>query len=266
MKKQWICIPLLAAFLLTGCGQTAQSDKTGSASDTEQPVSIDQIAAEFFASDYEYTKTTVQYTESDGEEAGQKTVLEGAVIQSPYQESVRVVESTTPDTWTEAYYSGDGETVDAMLLTNGGWTRTQVRRERPYGCDQKLTFAETGKQKQSGRSVTVYTTDYTVDIDTHTGDDPILSAVISQTYYVDAQTQKLICIVTDLTDLDRKTQMMNDITANGVTAEQAEKNLADTEIPRRIETLDIHAYGEAVNIASPAEEAGSGTFTKIPAE
>ena len=93
MKLHWICAVLTAGCILSGCGQPAQTNATG----------IEKITADFFDSDYEYTRTTVQYTNGESEESGQTTVLEGAVVQSPYAEAVHVASSPTPSAWANAY-------------------------------------------------------------------------------------------------------------------------------------------------------------------
>ena len=141
--------------------------------------------------------------------------------------------------------------VDALLRTETGWRTTKLQRERPYGYGETLTVLdENGKDTIDGTPVQVVKTRYTTDLAVPQS-DVVLTADINQTYYIDTETQQLVRIVTDLTDLNRETQMLNDIMANGVTPDEAEANLKDTPLICCTETLDIRPYGETMTAEQP---------------
>lgn len=211
----------------------------------EKPA-IETAVDNFYTGNYEYQKTKTYF---DGEDE-KNQIIKGEVIQSPYKEFVEIVQSDSANMWSEAYYYGTGDVINASLNIDGTWTETKMKREKPYGYGEKLKFTLLEKRQDEE----IYTTEYVVDIGKHynLSDKEELSATIKQTYYLDTKENVITCIETNLTDLKEKTYIANEISANQKTVEEAYKTLKESGLNlTETEQLTILKYDDKLKIDIP---------------
>lgn len=248
MKKFVFLLTWLFIFS-AGCGRATEES------------AIENAIQNLYKSDYEYRKISIKM--ADDEEI--RFVMEGKVIQSPYQEYVAITESAAESVQTETYYYGNGELVNVLVKVNGEWQETKAKRKRWYGYGEKPEFTLEGETETNGHAVEVYAAEYSVELSKNYKLKEAIEAVVKQRYYMDKTEKTLIAMETDLTDLNTKTAIANDIANNGVSMEQAqaeaaEKNYSETE---RVEFWNYNGnfeiFGETLGIPAlkTAEDASS---------
>lgn len=213
MNKIYILLKLcliLFAGLLTGCEST----------DTSDPVA-DSIS-EFYTSNYSYKQTYIL----NGDVTA---IVEGKLNDSPYKEYQKITfqkeEYDNDMPWTEAYYSGKGKIVTAILNTKDGWTKVSAGRVYPYGHGEDLQYTFDRKETLRGIETSVYKAQYSVDF----GFKEPVSATIGLEYYIADNDNTLLQIKTDLSDLAQKTRLSNLMTTENCSREEAEKMLQEGE-------------------------------------
>lgn len=236
-----------ASVFLTACGgQAAETDSPKTAEvQAENPVWLD----EFYNGSYEYVDSTI-----DPETREAEIVMSGKRISSPYAEYVKVLEPEDA-LWSEAYYYGDGEEIEALIHMESGYVTQQTKRGYPYGYEEELVFSDPVKETVDGIEYDVYETGYTVDLaeqmNEKSGEEVIsepLQAVVSQKYYVDPEKNELIRVVTDLTDQTAKTEASMIMMSRGLSAEEA---LEETSGGQIHDVLEIIAYDKDMAIEIP---------------
>lgn len=236
-----------ASVFLTACGgQAAGTDSAQTAEvQAENPGWLDN----FYNGSYEYVDSTINAETGEAD-----VVVSGKRISSPYSEYVKIVE---PDEslWSEAYYYGDGEEIEALIHMESGYVTQQTKRGYPYGYGEELVFSDPVKETVDGIEYDVYETGYTVDLaeqmNEKSGEEVIsepLQAVVSQKYYVDPEKNELTRIVTDLTDQTAKTEASSLMMSRGISAEEA---LAETSGDQIHDVLEITAYDKDMTIEIP---------------
>lgn len=255
MKKRMICAVLLVSSLavLSACGNKVENAEK--VSDTETQSSNDSVPEwleSFYNSSYEYRKSTT-VLENDIEDT--IAVVEGKVAASPYKEYVKIVEPAG-SAWSEAWFYGDGDEINAILNTENGYVRQDTRRSYPYGQGSELSLSKDRTEEYNGISCDVYTAEYTVDlaeeINQEVGETIItepITAVISQEYYVDPEQDQLLCMITDSTDRQEKTEISNRVMNDNITAEEAQKLVSVDEVTK--EKLEILSYDDSLEIEIP---------------
>ncbi len=228
------CIMLI----LTGCNSAKNESSENSDS---------EWLTKFYTSDYEYKKTTSVIKE-EGQSVS--SVMEGKVAASPYKEYVKVVEPEE-SAWSEAYYYGSGDSVDAKLNTENGYVSQKIKRTYPYGYDQKLQPKYDRSADYNDVKCDVYTAEYQVDLSEQYGVKEELTAEITQEYYVDAQNDNIVCIETDLTDLNEKNAMAIQMVNEGLSVEEAKRSVEKTDQGKQKETLEIYSLGDEIEIEIP---------------
>ena len=78
--------------------------------------------------------------------------------------------------------------------------------------------------------------------------DPI-TAVVSQEYYVDPKQDQLLCMITDLTDQQEKTEIANRVMNDNITVEKAQKMVSLNEVTK--EKMEILSYDDLISIDIP---------------
>ena len=231
MKKVFIyLLSGIAALSLAGC---AAPKKTG----------IAGIVDDFFESSYEYQKERSVY--QDGVES--EIITEGKYIASPYQEYVRVVEPAESGVWSEMYISGRGRMVNYVMKTKDGLAKQKAGRSYPYGYGEDLKFTLAREENVDGVTCEVYQTSYTVEIGGGLRSRETLTAVISQEYYIDTDKKQVVMVYTDLTEQNRKTNIVNEMMMKDISAKEAEKNVEDTEYTA-YERVKIYNYNGDIQI------------------
>lgn len=226
MKKivQVVALGILAMFLLSACAAFSRPDW------------LDY----FYNANYEYRKSTINIR-NDTEQV--VNVYEGKVISSPYKEYMRVVKPKDSSLG-EVYYSGNGKMVKAVLHRNNEYTTRPASRSYPYGYGQKLTFKKDRVENYNEQVCTVYTTEYSEDLSNIVNPDAG-TAKVSQEYYVDNESDRLLCIITDLTDLNHKTEALNYGFSTESTSETQESKVIT------VEKLEILSYNDEISITIP---------------
>ena len=124
MSKRYMSMILAGlALFLTACG--SQTPETNSPDDpsegadvqAELPTWMDR----FYNGSYEYLNSTI-----DPETGTAVTVMSGKRISSPYTEYVKVVEPGD-SVWSEAYFHGDGDEIEAILNTEPSRRSADIR-------------------------------------------------------------------------------------------------------------------------------------------
>lgn len=231
--------------------------------DEEAPVPIQEIrvcpkegiesaAAGFFEGKYEYRKEDTYF---HGETKLSSTVTEGTVIYWPYLEHIKIVSSSEPTLWDEMYLNGYGQAykkvVDAKIHIGDEWQDTKMNREYPYGYGEDLEFKFDREEEADERKIEVYTTEYTVDVSENFRLEEELKATVTQEYFLEKDSNTLIKISTDLTDLNEKLFIANDISVNGAALDTAQKKAEEETGLSEIVTLEIFNYDGDISIEIP---------------
>lgn len=235
MKKIFYIIILFLAVLLTGC---TRSDNKKS--------EIETAVQNFYKSNYEYEKITTKYV--NGEK--KNVILEGKITHSPYREYIKATSSDVERSWSEGYFYGDGEVIQALIKIDNEWQNTTMKIERPYGYGEDLIF---DISENSSDSSQIYYAKYTIDIGKRYRLDETIEATINQKYYFDNNKKQLTCIETDLTEYNEKVFIANDISANGVSLETAQKDLENAGNLSETEQLNILNYNDSMVIELPSK-------------
>ena len=252
MSKRYMTMILAGlALFLTACGgQTPESNSSDDPSEgadvqAELPAWLDK----FYNGSYEYLNSTI-----DPETGTAVTVMSGKRISSPYTEYVKVVEPEE-SVWSEAYFHGDGDEIEAILNTDDGYVTQQTKRGYPYGYGEELEFTEPEKEQLGDVECDVYETEYTVDLaeqmNEDAGEEVIsepLTAVVTQKYYVDPGKDELIRVVTDLSDQTAKTEASVFMMSQGLSAEEALEKTSGDQLQ---ELIEITAYDDDLSIEIP---------------
>ena len=253
--KKIVCGVLIAfiGLIFSACG--SQDENTERVNDTGSWSSNDNVPVwleRFYNSDYEYRKSTI-VLENDIEDT--IIVVEGKVETSPYKEYVKIIEPAE-SSWSEAWFYGDGENINAILNVDNSYVQQNTRHFYPYGYGRDLSLTKDRTEKYGDISCDVYTAEYTVDladqINQETGEatitDPI-TAVVSQEYYVDPKQDQLLCMITDLTDQQEKTEIANRVMNDNITVEKAQKMVSLNEVTK--EKMEILSYDDLISIDIP---------------
>ena len=252
MSKRYMSMILAGlALFLTACG--SQAPETNSSDDPSEGADVQaELPAwldKFYNGSYEYLNSTI-----DPETGTAVTVMSGKRISSPYIEYVKVVEPGD-SVWSEAYFHGDGDEIEAILNTEDGYVTQQTKRGYPYGYGEELEFTEPEKEQLGDVECDVYETEYTVDLaeqmNEDAGEEVIsepLTAVVTQKYYVDPGKDELIRVVTDLSDQTAKTEASVFMMSQGLSAEEA---LEETSGDQLQELIEITAYDDDLSIEIP---------------
>ena len=253
MKKKWLCLSVIGALLLAGCGQetpppagSGEPKKPDGAVQQlpEDTLDAQKIVTDFFASPYAYEITTEEHL-GDDPGAPAPAAAEGKIIPSPYREYQMIDDI-------EIFYEGDGELVTVMTRRGVNWVRTEEYRSYHFGFGQKdMTFTEISRQETTGQSSRVFAASYTETLTSLDNEDLSLTAEISQMYFIDPDTEQVIRIETDLSDYTQKRLMLIDMADNGTSEADAAAKVADIS---KKEIMNITAYGDDV-VIDPMPEA-----------
>lgn len=195
--------------------------------------SPEQAVADFYKSNYKYKSTQVQ-----GGTVGM--IVEGEVIFSPYSEYVHALYPEEENAWMEIYYTGeDDDAIDARINTPRGGIETKVKRSYPFGHGQELKYVFDRKETVRGEKASVYKTHYEFNLAETYGFEEAVKGYIDQEYYISGN--KLLQIVTDLTDLREKTNIGNMMSTQGCSFEEAkEESDSNREAVSSKEILEIY--------------------------
>lgn len=252
MSKRYMSMILAGlALFLTACG--SQAPETNSPDDSSEGADVQaELPAwldKFYNGSYEYLNSTI-----DPETGTAVTVMSGKRISSPYTEYVKVVEPGD-SVWSEAYFHGDGDEIEAILNTEDGYVTQQTKRGYPYGYGEELEFTEPEKEQLGDVECDVYETEYTVDLaeqmNEDAGEEVIsepLTAVVTQKYYVDPGKDELIRVVTDLSDQTAKTEASVFMMSQGLSAKEALEKTSGDQLQ---ELIEITAYDDDLSIEIP---------------
>lgn len=201
-----------------------------------QEKSVESIVSEFYKADYEYRKVDTYF---QGDTELSSTVTEGKVLHSPYKEYIKIIESPVQTLWDEMYLSGNGKIVDVKIHVDNEWQDTKMSREYPYGYGENLQFVYEREENADNRKIEVYAAEYTVDVSKNFRLEEELKATVTQEYFLEKDSNTLIQIDTNLTDLNEKLFIANDISANGTTLDTAQNNMEKETGLSEVVTLEI---------------------------
>lgn len=206
----------------------------------------------FYDGNYEYLKSTIVLEEQDEKVL---SIIEGKKVASPYTEYQNIIQPTQ-SSWSEAYYYGEGDNVTALLNTANGYISQKIERSYPYGYGQKLEFVKDETIMYEETLCDVYTAEYMVNVaeelNQHSGKEQIsdsLTAVISMVYYVDPKDNKLLCMITDISDLNKKTDIGMAMITNGLSLKEAQEESGTDVITK--EKMEILSYDDNLSIDIP---------------
>ena len=131
-----------------------------------------------------------------------------------------------------------------------------TRRSYPYGYGSDLSLSKDRTEEYNGISCDVYTAEYTVDLTEQINQEseeaiitePI-TAVVSQEYYVDPEQDQLLCMITDASDRQEKTEIANRVMNDNITVEEAQKLVSVDEVTK--EKMEILSYDDSISIDIP---------------
>ncbi len=236
MRKTMFISMAFMVLVCTGCHSVSQEK------------SIESVVSEFFEADYEYRKVDIYF---HGDTEFFSIVTEGKIIYSPYKEYRKIVESSGQSLWDEMYLSGNGKVVDAKMNSNNEWHDVKMSREYPYGYGEKLQFVLDREENADNRKLEVYAAEYTVDVSKNFRLEEELKAIVTQEYFLEKDSNTLVQIDTDLTDLNPKLFIANDISANGVALDIAQSHMEKESGLSEIVKLEILNYKGDIWIEVP---------------
>ena len=149
------------------------------------------------------------------------------------------------------YLIGNGKVVDVKMNLNNEWQETKMNREYPYGYDENLQFVLDREEVSDHRKIEVYTAEYTVDVSKNFRLKEDLKATVKQEYFWEKDSNTLIQVETDLTDLNQKLFIANLISANGVSLNDAQSRIEDETGLSEIVKLEIWKSNGEIRIEVP---------------
>lgn len=242
---------IICTLLIAGCAE--KETKETREEKTQQPAWLEEV----YNSDYEYRISSI--TGEEGSE--QETFMyEGKVINSPYKHYQKVIYPGGSQVWTELYsYDTEGEITNLVKTVQGDWVKQRGERFYPDGYGKELKFVKSGTVEYNNTVCDVYTAEYVVDIaetvNENAGEEVIsepLTAVVSQEYYVDPSEDRLLCIISDITDMSSKQLMAMYMANDGLSLEEAEEQYGDTE--KKKTKMEILSYDDSLTIDIPSIE------------
>lgn len=250
MKRKTLLVLFVVscAILLPGCGgHETEPDQNQEA---QQPAWLE----EYYTGNYEYRQSNIIGEEGDEEE---NPTIEGKRISSPYKEYAKDIQPGGPMVWSEMYSYEEGDkAVNLVKSVAGYWVRQEVEMGHPYGYGKDLEFTKSGTVDYNNIVCDVYTTEYTEDMaevmNSFAGTELItepVTAVVPQEYYVNPDTNQLVCVITDVTDKNHKQSLVVLMANQGLTLEEASERYSDTE--RFREKTEILSYDESMTIEIP---------------
>ncbi len=250
MKRKVLLVLFVVSctILLPGCDR--QETEQAQDQEAQQPAWLE----DFYTASYEYRKSNIIGENGDEEET---PIIEGKRISSPYKEYMKVIQPGGPGAWSEMYsYENGGKASNIIKSVSGDWVKQETEVGHPYGYGADLEFTKTGTVDYNNIVCDVYTTEYTVDIaeamNSFAGTELItepVTAVVPQEYYVNPDTNQLVCVITDITDKNSKQAMVVSMANQGLTLEEAAEQCDDNEKFR--EKLEILSYDDSMTIDIP---------------
>ncbi len=233
MKKRIFVTAIVAVMVLTmaGCGSSSGSQNTSETQDG----SIESIVKEFYETGYDYVRVEVG--------ANGSITYEGQLFVDPYREHVTITPSGDyTASYNEATYEENGNKVTATLaMADGSEITQEISRTYPDGYGQEIAFTEGESTELNGEEVQIYYGTYQIDAGTVYGVDDLV-ADIDQTYYVNNDNQ-IVRIETDKTEYNEYLSAALDVSANGLTRDEALEQEKNSELNYSVTTLDISNYG-----------------------
>ncbi len=240
-SKARILFFIFTIFIMVGCSSKKEGEKENT---------IETIVSDFYKSNYCYKETTVQNNKNG--KSKETLIMEGTVCQNPYKEYKKVVKASGSNLWSESYYYGNGTMITALLNTKDGWEKIVMGREHYYGENEKLKFQLKEKKVVEGKVQNIYTTKYETSISKLYNMKEKIDATIKQEYYISEEKQKVLKIVTDLTDYNEKIAIANNILANKTSLEQAKKEVKNKYQSKEI--LEVVSDQKEIQIEIPEIE------------
>lgn len=250
MKKNisfLLCI--ISIIFLSACSNLDRELKDVDSINSDSSIPI--WLSDFYNGNYKYQKSTIVV---DDQKEIVTSVVEGEKVASPYTEYVKVIKPVQT-AWSEAYYYGDGDNITSLINTPNGYVSQQNKREYPYGYGQDLKFTKDGTIEYEEALCDIYTAEYTQDIAEQMNQQKgvqlseSLIAVISIEYYVDSETDQLRCMITDISDLNAKSNIGITMMTTGVSLEEARKQNNEEAVTK--EKLEILSYDDNLSIDIP---------------
>lgn len=251
MKKIALLVIIIMSLTMLGCSNNEAREWT-----------IDDIVADLYNHDFDYTKVDSSYNSIIGKNTVSTWL--GKYTQDPYEEHLtfdyensEIIESSSTDTvevttlgTDEIIYSMDNGVVVFDIHTDDGWSRHQAfQRPYFYGYGEEITFQNIGKTDiesigmsnyigdYNGVEVDHYSGEYTVDIAKKYGYGEEIIAVIVQQYYVSASDNKILKIVTDLDDYYEKINLANYMSSSEESYSEALENYQGESYPGSQEVI-----------------------------
>ena len=211
---------------------------------------LDKALNDFYNNNYEY-KRTVYPISMDKRIDDNMFVSEGKIVSFPYREYSKVVESNESTLWNEVYYYSEGRDIISLVNISNEWISNKTERSYPYGYNKKLHLLSEREETINNTIYTVYFTEYKVNIGTKYHLSDAVYAVIKQKYYINKDREELTRIDTDLSDLQKKTFIANDMSINGKSLNSALNDVEGAENMNSWEKLEIYNIGEKLEIEIP---------------
>lgn len=246
-KKLLILFAVSCVIFLPGCS----GQETEQTQESQRPAWLE----EFYTANYEYRISNIIGEEGAEEET---PIIEGKRTYSPYKEYAKDIQPGGPMVWSEMYSYEEGDKVSNIVKSiQGYWVKQETEMSYPYGYGEDLEFTKSGTADYNNIVCDVYTTEYTVDMaevmNSYAGEELIadpVTAVVPQEYYVNPDTNQLVCIITDITDKNSKQSVVTFMANQGLTLEEATEQHGDTE--RFKKKLEILSYDDSMTIDIPS--------------
>lgn len=200
---------------------------------------LEKAYNELYKNDFSYTNTYIVET-SSGKEEGTYT---GKVQASPYIQYLDYseVSSVTP----EIYYYGNLRVIKAKIKTEKGTWNEQIA-SRPYfdGYHEHLDILSEEEATIDGISCTKYTAQYTKR-------KRKLNVTVPLEVYLDNSTGQIKRIIVDETDSEKKNGIANLMSTQGMSEEEAKKEVEKDWDKNRSSKYIIDITYEEVTLSVP---------------
>ncbi|MBR2403027.1 MAG: hypothetical protein IKB01_09730 [Lachnospiraceae bacterium] len=233
MRKYAIYM-LVHLLVLYGCGFSESAKENAICSAFEN----------LYNSNFSYLKEDNVY--SDGEH--QRTLYIGKYSARPYVEYVFVPEGNI---YQHLYYYEGADCINAKVNVNGEWQEQIVNREYFYGYGENITILQEKELTIENTDYIVYNTEFELSLNKKNSGLDNMAVKVPQEYYIEKQSGKIERIVTYLSDLQKEIYIVNDMSVNGTSFENASQNANKMDNFERIVDVSIEYEKEDFQIVLP---------------
>lgn len=244
MKHKIIILILFSAILLTSCHNESAKQNNENTSNIEQTDPFHKALNTLYHSSYEYKKTTKSNNKVS-------LVMEGKILDQPFQEYQKIIQSTGISLFSECYTFEKNHQIKAVIKTEDGFLESEAVRNYPFGYGYQLNGTLQKTEQRDGKIIDIYTTQYEENIGKLYRLKGELIATISQEYIIDKESNSVLQMTTDLTDRNKCIAIANSMSSGTLSLDEAKKKLTEEQYNQTIEMIEFSNYNGDISIQLP---------------